>query len=61
MIEPVVVHDWLNRPLGLNQYAIAKGGWDYQGPGRLEAPSTAVAGVAAEQKAEPAKMVGDAR
>jgi hypothetical protein len=91
MIEPGVAHDWVSRPLGLNQYAIAKGNWDYQGPGILEAPrtlvagvaapstavagvaapstavagvaapSTAVAGVAVGQKAEPAKVVGDAR
>jgi hypothetical protein len=45
MIEPGVKHDWLNRPLGLEQHAIAKGGWDYQGPARLEAPSTASAGI----------------
>ena len=47
MIEPGVKHDWLIHPLGLDQYAIAKGGWDYQGPARLEAPSTAIAGMPA--------------
>jgi hypothetical protein len=35
----------INHPLGLEQYAIAKGGWDYQGPALLEAPSTAIAGM----------------
>jgi hypothetical protein len=53
MIEPGVAHEWVNRSLGLGQYAIAKGGWDYQGPGRLEAPSVAVAAAETEPKAEP--------
>jgi len=61
MIEPGVAHEWLNRPLTLDQYAIAKGSWDYQGPGRLEAPSTVIAGVEAAPKAEPAKVVSNAR
>ncbi len=46
MIEPGVTHDWVNHPLGLERYAIAKGSWDYQGSARLEAPSTAIAGMA---------------
>jgi hypothetical protein len=46
MIEPGVKHDWLNHPLGLDQYAIAKGSWEYQGPARMDAPSTAIAGIA---------------
>ena len=29
MIEPTVVHDWLNSPLGLDDYAIAKKGWSW--------------------------------
>src|SRR5436853_176618 len=29
--EPGVAHDWVGRSLKLDQYAIAKGGWDYQG------------------------------
>ena len=29
MIEPTVVHDWLNEPLGLNAYRIAKRGWTW--------------------------------
>src|SRR6516162_3882776 len=33
MIEPAVAHDWVARPLKLDQYAIVKGSWDYQGPG----------------------------
>jgi hypothetical protein len=72
MIEPGVVHDWVGRSLTLDQYAIAKGGWNYQGPGRVEPPSIALAGGAAEQKAgqtaeqktnkaEPAKVAGGAR
>ena len=52
MIEPGVSHDWVNRSLKLEQYAIARGGWDYQGPGIMQPPSVAVAGRAAEPKAE---------
>jgi hypothetical protein len=51
MIEPGVAHDWVGRSLKLDQYAIAKGGWDYQGPAKMEPPSIAVASGAAEQKA----------
>ncbi len=29
MIEPAVVHDWLNEPLGLTAYRIAKKGWNW--------------------------------
>lgn len=29
MIEPTVVHDWLNEPLGLNAYRITKRGWNW--------------------------------
>jgi hypothetical protein len=29
MIEPTVVHDWLNGPLGLDAYPIAKKGWSW--------------------------------
>jgi hypothetical protein len=43
MIEPGVAHEWVNGSLGLGQYAIARGNWDYQGPARLEAPNIAVA------------------
>src|SRR5438045_3719207 len=53
MIEPGVSHDWVARSLKLDQYAIAKGGWEYQGPGRMEPPSIAVAGGAAQRKADP--------
>ena len=52
IIEPGVAHDWVGRSLKLDQYAIAKGGWDYQGPGRMEPPSIAVANGAAEQKTD---------
>jgi hypothetical protein len=51
MIEPGVAHHWVGRSLKLDQYTIAKGGWDYQGPGRMEPPGIAVASGAAEQKA----------
>jgi len=73
MIEPGVSHDWVGRSLKLDQYAIAKGGWEYQGPGRMEPPSIAVAGGAAarkadqtakqktEKKAVPAAVAGGAR
>jgi hypothetical protein len=51
MIEPGVAHEWVNRSLGLGQYTIARGGWDYQGPARLEAPrATVVVAVETEQK-----------
>lgn len=43
MIEPGVSHDWVNRTLKLDQHAIAKGGWDYSGPGIMEPPAVAVA------------------
>lgn len=46
MIEPGVAHVWVARSLKLDQYTIAKGGWDYQGPARMEPPSVAVARVA---------------
>jgi hypothetical protein len=58
MIEPAVAHDWVARPLKLDQYAIVKGSWDYQGPGRMEPPNIAVATTepnadkAAHQKTE---------
>jgi hypothetical protein len=59
MVEPGVAHDWLSRPLGLEQYAIAKGNWDYQGPARLEPPSILLAGREMDRKVEPpADMVG---
>ena len=29
MIEPNVVHDWLDRPLGLDAYRIARKGWNW--------------------------------
>jgi hypothetical protein len=61
LIEPGVAHDWVSRPLHLDQYAIAKGNWNYQGPGRLEPPSIAIAGAAPEQKAEPTKLASGAR
>jgi hypothetical protein len=51
MIEPGVAHEWVGRSLKLDQYAIAKGGWDYQGPGRMEPPSIAVDSGVAGQKA----------
>jgi hypothetical protein len=60
IIEPGVAHEWVNRSLGLGQYAIAKGGWDYQGPGRLEAPSVAVAAAETEQKAKSMKVTAAA-
>ena len=60
MIEPGVAHEWVNRSLGLGQYAIAKGGWDYQGPGRLEAPSAAVAAAETEPKAKSMKVTAGA-
>ena len=60
MIEPGVAHEWVNRSLGLGQYAIAKGGWDYQGPGRLEAPGVAVAAAKTEQKTMPTKVAAGA-
>jgi hypothetical protein len=52
MIEPGVSHDWVGRSLKLDKYAIAKGGWEYQGPGRMEPPSIVVASGAAERKAD---------
>jgi hypothetical protein len=61
MIEPGVAHVWLNRSLGLNQYAIAMGSWDYQGPGQQTPPSLAVAGTEGERKAETGEMIGAAR
>jgi len=51
MIEPGVSHDWVGRTLKLDQYAIARGGWDYQGPGIMEPPSIAVASGPAEPSA----------
>ena len=61
MIEPGVAHAWLDRPLGLDQYAIAKGSWDYQGPGLLEAPKTLIAGAKTEPKPEAARVADAAR
>jgi hypothetical protein len=73
MIEPGVAHDWVGRSLKLDQYAIAKGGWDYQGPGRMEPPSVVVASGAAvpkahltaaaktEKKPKPAQVAGGPR
>lgn len=51
MIEPGVTHDWVNRTIKLDQYAIAKGGWDYQGPGVTTAP-VSVAVRPAEKKTD---------
>jgi hypothetical protein len=53
MVEPGVAHDWVARSLKLDQYVIAKGGWDYQGPGRMEPPNMAVASGAVPQKTYP--------
>lgn len=72
MIEPGVSHDWVARSLKLNQYEIAKGGWDYRGPAQLEPPAIAVAGRPAakgdrtatrkaENKAEPSEVTGGTR
>jgi hypothetical protein len=55
MIEPGVSHDWVSRTLKLDQYAIAKGGWDYQGPGIMEPPGVAVASRVAEKKDQTAQ------
>jgi hypothetical protein len=52
MIEPGVSHDWVAHSLKLDQYTIAKGGWEYQGPGEAEPPSIAVASGPAERKAD---------
>jgi hypothetical protein len=52
MIEPGTSHDWVGRSLKLDQYAIARGGWEYQGPGRMEPPSIAVASKSAERKTD---------
>jgi hypothetical protein len=72
MIEPGVSHDWVARSLKLDQYAIAKGGWEYRGPGRMEPPIAVARGPAArkadqtakqktEKKADPATVAGGAR
>ena len=50
MIEPGLSHDWVARTLKLDQYSIARGGWDYQGPAMMEPPSVAVAARPAEPK-----------
>jgi hypothetical protein len=72
MIEPGVSHDWVARSLKLDQYAIAKGGWEYQGPGRMEPPIAVARGPAqpkadqtakqkTEKKTDPATVAGGAR
>ena len=53
LIEPGVAHAWVARSLKVDQYTIAKGGWDYQGPARMEPPNFAVAsGAVASRAAE---------
>jgi hypothetical protein len=59
MIEPGVSHDWVNRSLKLEQYAIARGGWEYQGPGRTEPPTIAVAVGAAQPTVDQVAKTAD--